>query len=99
MNASLKVDGKTVQMKPFVETYLANVCDAVLRSLKGTDGFQRAVFIIQAKRLQLLVDDQTLDLHMDKGFAGVIVRDTILGVLSHLRGTRSWTVIQVELQL
>lgn len=99
MNASLQVDGRALDMKPFVETYLANVCHAILRSLKGTEGVQQASFRIQGKDLELLVNDQPLDLHMDKGFARVIVRDTLLGVLSHLRGTRKWSEILVRVTL
>lgn len=99
MNAKLHVDGRKVNMKPFVETYLANVCEAILRSLKGTEGAQRVVFRIRGKDLELLVDDRPLDLHIDKGFAHVIVHDTLVGVMSHLRGTRRWNEIQVDLIL
>jgi hypothetical protein len=96
MKASLQVDGKQTPMKPFVESYLANICDAMLRSLKGTQDAGRAVFQIEGKKLELRLDDRLADLHMDKGFAAVIVRDTLLGVLAHLRGVRGWTEIRVQ---
>lgn len=99
MKASLQVDGRAVKMKPFVETYLANVCRAILDSLKGTEAAKRAVFRIEGKDLELLVNGQPLDLHMDRGFAKIIVRDTVLGALAHFRGVRGWTTIQVELVL
>jgi hypothetical protein len=99
MKSTLRVDDCDIELGPFVETYLANVCRAILDSLKGTAGAQRAEFRIEGKGLELLVNDQPVDLGMDKGFARVIVRDTVLGVLAHLRGTRGWTQIQVELVL
>ena len=99
MKASLLVDSRPVRMKPFVETYLANMCRAILLSLKGTEGAARAVFHIRGKGLELLVNDQPLDLHMDKGFAQVVARDTLLGALTHFRGVRGWKEIQVDLTL
>jgi hypothetical protein len=86
-------------MKPFVETYLANVCRAILISLKGTEETARAVFRVRGKGLDILVNDQPLDLHMDKGFAQVVARDTLLGALTHFRGVRGWKELQVELTL
>jgi hypothetical protein len=97
MKATLLVDQQRVEMNPFVETYLSNVCQAILQSLKGTERTQRALFRIQGKDLEMTVNDGPVDLHMAKGFAKVIVRDTLLGVLAHLRGTRKWSEIQVEL--
>lgn len=97
MKATLQVDGKKVEMNPFVETYLSNICLAILRSLKDTQDAQRVVFQIKGKDLELKVDDRPVDLHTKKAFAKVIVRDTLLGVLAHLRGIRGWTEIQVEL--
>ncbi len=99
MNASLLVDGQPVKMKPFVETYLANVCHAILISLKGTEGAARAVFRVRGKGLDIILNDQPLDLHMDKGFAQVVARDTLLGALTHFRGVRGWKEMQVDLTL
>ena len=96
MKASLLVDGQSIALNPFVETYLANVCKAVLDSLKGTEGAKHAVFDIEGKTADLMADGAAVDLHASKGFAGVIVRDTLLGVLAHLRGVRKWTHIHIE---
>ena len=99
MKASLRVDGSSVETNPFVESYLANVCKAILDSLKGTEGANKALFKIEGKNVELVVNDNPVELGIDRGFAGVIVRDTILGVLSHLRGVRKWTQIEVEVVL
>lgn len=96
MNASLHVNGRAVEINPFLETYLANVCRAILNSLKGTEGAQRALFRIRGKELELVVDDKPLDLRMRTAFAMVLVRDTLLGVLAHFRGVRGWKEIQVD---
>jgi hypothetical protein len=99
MKATLQVDGNSVPMKPFVETYLANICDAVLRSLKDTEGTMHALFRLEPEDLKLLVDGQPLDLFIDKGFAYALVRDTLRGVLTHFQGIpREWSEIRVELQ-
>ncbi len=99
MGASLQVNGRAVEINPFLETYLANICRAILNSLKGTEGAQRALFRIRGKELELVVDDAPVDLHMRTAFAMVLVRDTLLGVLAHLRGLRGWKEIQVDLTL
>lgn len=99
MRASLEADGQSVDMNPFVELFLARVAQAVLQSLKGTEGATRAVFLIRGKRLELLVNERPLNLHMDRGFAEVMARDTIMGALSHLRGLRGREEIRLELIL
>lgn len=96
MMASLHVNGRAVEINPFLETYLANVCLAILNSLKGTEGAQRALFRIRGKELELVVDDKPVDLHLRTAFAMVLVRDTLLGVLAHFRGVRGWKEIQVD---
>ena len=98
MKASLLVDGESIALNPFVGNYLANVCKAILDSLKGTEGTKRAVFDIEGKTADLKADGVDVDLHASKGFAGVIVRDTLLGVLAHLRGVRKWNHIRIEFQ-
>jgi hypothetical protein len=99
MKASLSVNGQPVEMNPFVQTFLSNVSHAILVSLKGTEGAQHAVFHIQGKAIDLTVNRHPVDLHMDKGFAGVVARDTLLGALAHFRGLRGWKEIRVELVL
>jgi hypothetical protein len=99
MKATLYVDGNTIEMNPFIESYLANICKAILNSLKGTQGAQKAVFRIKGKNVEIVVNDNPLDLHIDRGFAGVIVRDTILEVLTHLRGIRGGKEIEIEVIL
>lgn len=96
MRAALRADGQPISMKPFVEAFLARVAQAILESLKGTQGATRAVFSIKGKRLELSVNETPLDLHIDRGFAEVIARDTIMGALSHLRGLRGKEEIQLE---
>jgi hypothetical protein len=99
MKALLHVDGQPVEMNPFVGTFLANVSHAILISLKGTQGARRALFRMEGKKLELHVDGRPVDLHLDKGFAGVVSRDTLLGALAHFRGLRGWREIRVELEL
>jgi len=97
MRASLNVNGQPLAMNPFVETFLTNISRAILASLKDTEGTDHAVFRIQGKKLELTANDRPVDLHMDRGFAEVVARDTLLGALSHFRGVRGWKEIRVEL--
>lgn len=99
MKASLQADGESVAMKPFVEEFIARVAYAVLQSLKGTQGAKKATFFIRGKNLELQVNGRALDLHIDRGFAEVIARDTIMGTLSHLRGLRGKKEIRLELEV
>ncbi len=99
MKASLQADGQSIAMKPFVEDFIARVAIAVLQSLKGTQGARKALFLLRGKHLELLVNDQVLDLHIDRGFAEVVARDTIMGALSHLRGLRGKKEIRLEVEI
>jgi hypothetical protein len=99
MRASLHADSEPIELKPFVEKFLANVAKAVIQSLKGTEGATKAVFTIKGKKMEIQIDGRPLDLHMDRGFAEVISRDTILGATSHLRGMRGHEEIRLEVEL
>jgi hypothetical protein len=99
MNAWLRVDGQPKEMNPFVEAFVANVCRAMLTSLKGTESAHRALFKIDGKKLDLVINGMPLDLHLDKGFAMVVTRDTLLGMFAHFRGLRGWREIEVEVAL
>ncbi|MGQ9653756.1 MAG: hypothetical protein ACUVXD_06800 [Thermodesulfobacteriota bacterium] len=99
MEVSLHVNGRAVEINPFLQTYLANICRAILNSLKGTEGARRALFRIRGKELELVVEDKPVDLRMRTAFAMVLVRDTLLGVLAHFHGIRGWKEIQVDLTL
>lgn len=99
MRASLQADGEPIPLKPFVEKFLANMAKAVLQSLKGTEGATRAIFIVRGKKMDIQIDGRPLDLHIDRGFAEVISRDTIVGATSHLRGLRGHEEIRLEVEL
>jgi hypothetical protein len=98
MKASLTVDGRQVPLNPFVEGFIANLCRGILASLKHTSGATKAVFHIRKDRVELTADDKQVDLGEDKGFAMVIIRDTILGAVSHLKGVRGWKSLTISWQ-
>lgn len=97
MKTTLRVDGKSVELNPFVEAFLGNICEAILRSLKGTQAARSAIFRIEGRKVELHVDSRRVDLHMGRGFAGVLVRDTLMGALAHLRGVRGGAQILLEM--
>lgn len=99
MRASLYADGEQIPLNPFVETFLGNVAKAVITSLKGTEGATRAVFLIRGKGIEITINDRPLDLHIDRGFAGVVARDTLVGAMAHLRGLRGRQEIKLEVEL
>ncbi len=99
MEVSIMADGKSIELNHFIKKFIGNVTKAVLDSLKGTSGVKEATFKFNSGKVDVLIDGKSLDLMMDKGFAKVIVKDTIYAMISHLKGTRRATELELKVIL
>ena len=86
MNASVFVDGKKLSLNPFMTTLIANVIQAITKSVKASNG-KRIEFTLQNDDLKLDVDDQNVPL--DLGNAKRIIGNILLGLVKSLHGAES----------
>jgi hypothetical protein len=86
MNASVFVDGKKLPLNPFMKSLIANVIQAVAKSLKASTG-KRIEFTLQNDDLKLDVDG--LHVPLDLGNAKRIVGNILSGLVKSLHGAES----------
>jgi hypothetical protein len=83
-------------VSPFVGRFIANVCLAISQSLKTAEG--KAILVaVSGDRVNLEIDGLPVPLGLNQGFAGTLVRDTLEGMVKHLKGMESKGSIRIEI--
>jgi hypothetical protein len=86
-------------VSPFIGKFTANVCKAVTESLKAPSSSRSIQFILQGDEVGLHVDGKQVLLDRSQGFAETIVRDTLKGMIRHLKAIDPEGVIRIEIDL
>jgi hypothetical protein len=84
-------------VSPFVGRFIANVCIAISRSLKTAEG-KTILFAFSADRVGLEIDGLPIPLDLSQGFAATLVRDTLRGMVQHLKGMDAKGKIRIEVE-
>jgi hypothetical protein len=95
----LYCNGSETQVKPFVSRFTANVCQAIVSSLKAPRFTNRIDFTLNGDLIELRVDQATVPLDKSQGFAETMVRDTIRGMVQHLKDIDPGGTIRIEVDL
>lgn len=84
-------------VSPFVGRFIANICIAISRSLKTAEG-KNILFTFSGDRVGLEIDGLPVPLDLSQGFAETLVRDTLRGMVQHLKGMdpKGSTRIEIE---
>jgi hypothetical protein len=83
-------------VSPFVGRYIANICLAISTSLKAAEG-TRIRFDFTDDEVSLEIDGSPVPLGLNQGFAGTLVRDTLQGMVKHLKGMAPEGKIRIEI--
>ena len=86
METSVIVDGKKLFLNPFMSTLIANILEAIVRSLK-TDQGDRIEFVLHENDLHLTIDGKEIPLNL--GHAQQIVGNVLRGMAASLKGAES----------
>ena len=86
-------------VSPFIGKFTANVCRAVTESLKAPSSSKSIHFVLQGDGVGLHVDGKQVLLDGSQGFAETIVRDTLKGMVRHLKAIDPEGVIRIEIEL
>jgi hypothetical protein len=84
-------------VSPFVGRFIANICIAISRSLKTAEG-KNILFTLSGDRVGLEIDGLPVPLDLSQGFAETLVRDTLGGMLQHLKGMDAKGRIRIEIE-
>ena len=86
-------------VSPFIGKFTANVCKAMTESLKAPSSSRSIQFILQGDDVGLHVDGTLVLLDRSQGFAETIVRDTLKGMIRHIKAIDPEGVIRIEIDL
>lgn len=93
MEISIVVDGKKLFLNPFMSTLIANILDAIVRSLKADPG-DRIEFILHENDLHLTIDGKEIPLNL--GHAKQIVGNVLRGMAASLKGAEEAKEIRFQ---
>jgi hypothetical protein len=99
MQIRILCNGQEVVAGPFVGRFVGNVCFAIVTSLKAPRPSERVLFVLEEKTVSLEVDAQLVPMDYTQGFARTIVRDTLGGMIRHLKGIDPDGTVRIEIQL
>ena len=97
MQIRLYCNDHEAPVSPFVGRFIANVCLAISQSLKTAEG-NTILFAVSGDRVHLEIDGRPIPLGLNQGFAEILVRDTLQGMVAHLKGMESNGRIRMEIQ-
>ncbi len=99
MRARLFTNGTEISANPFVGRFLGAVCSGIASSLKAPRAHKNIVLELRGDNVALQVDSLPVDLDRSQGFAGILVRDTVQGMIRNLKGvdTRGEVRIVVDI--
>ena len=83
METRAYVKDKEIDLNPFIERYIAEVFAAAARTLKGVGDPKILEFIISGGDIKIIADGNEIEFF---GFAEVIITDTFIATLKHLKG-------------
>ncbi len=95
IEARLWVNGKPVELNPFVEVILAGTVAGALRSLKGVENINSVEFELRQRTVNVTVNGKELTL---TPFPNDIIAGTVAGFVSSLKGIDQIESLRIELR-
>jgi hypothetical protein len=83
MKAKAFSNNEEIELKPFIEDYVAEIFAAAIKPLKGVENPKLMEFVIKGRKIEIKTDNKEIEFF---GFAKVIVTDTLTATLKHLKG-------------
>jgi hypothetical protein len=72
-------------LTPFIGKFLGNVCLGIAGSLKTPVPIQQLKLELQGDEVRLEINQANVPLDMSQGFSKTIIRDTVRGMIRHLK--------------
>lgn len=95
IEARLWVNGKPVELNPFVEETLAGTVAGALRSLKGVESIKSVELQVRQGAVTITVNGKTLTL---TPFPNDIIAGTVTGFVSSLKGIDKIESLKIKLR-
>jgi hypothetical protein len=99
MRSRLYANGVELSVGPFVGQFVGNVCSGVAASLKGPSPQKRICLELEGDAVRVEVDGTSVPMDQSQGFAQVILRDTLRGMIRNLKGIDGNSVVRIEVEI
>lgn len=86
-------------LSPFIGRFLGNVCSGIAASLKTPQPIQHLRYELEGDAVRIQVNQIPVTLDMSQGFAKTIVRDTLRGMIRHLKLADPEGAIRIEIDM
>ena len=86
-------------LTPFIGKFIGNVCAGIAGSLKTPQPINALKYELDGDAVTIEVNHAPLSLDMSRGFSRIIVRDTIRGMIRHLKMADPNGAIRIEIDL
>jgi hypothetical protein len=92
-------NGIEAPLSPFIGKYLGNVCLGITKSLKTPQPIGTFKYELEGDIVRIEVNQIPVPLNMSQGFSRIIVRDTIRGMVRHLKLADPEGTIRIEVDM
>jgi hypothetical protein len=86
-------------LSPFIGKFLGNVCLGITTSLKTPQPIRTLKYELDGDIVRIEVNQIPVPLNMSQGFSRIIVRDTIRGMIRHLKLADPNGIIRIEVEM
>jgi hypothetical protein len=86
-------------LSPFIGKFLGNVCIGITSSLKTPQPIKTLKYELDGDIVRIEVNRIPVPLNMSQGFSRIIVRDTIRGMIRHLKLNDPNGAIRIEVAM
>ena len=99
MRIHLFSNGIEAHLTHFIGKFLGNVCAGITTSLKTPQPVKSFRYELEEETVRIHVNDTFVPLDMSNGFSQIIIRDTIRGMISHLKMADPSGTIRIEVDM
>lgn len=99
MRTRLYSNGIEAPLTSFIGKFVGHVCSGIAASLKTPRPIQTLEYELEGESLRIRVNQSPLDMNMSRGFSTIIVRDTIRGMIRHLKMDNPEGAIRIEIDM
>ncbi len=96
MKVRLCSNGKEIPVNPFIARFISQVAVAVARSLKAPEAMESVEYLVDESEVVLRVDGRVVPLNHNRGFSQTLVRDTLCGMVRHLKGMETGAGVRIR---
>jgi len=99
MKTRIFSNGIEAPLTSFIGNFLGNVCVGITTSLKTPRPIQTLKYEVEEADVRVEVNQAPVPMDLNSGFSKIIVSDTLLGMVRHLKLSDPGGTIRIEVDM